>query len=423
MPENKTNETVNEVTNENIDKDSKFLSDIIEVAKAEREANPDTDMEKIAAEVQIDPNAELEAKRVTVPTGADENAIDLIAKEVEEMPSVDIDIFDAADPEKVDAAVENLTASNAKENFNLSDEETMVFMDIIHNFNTPGYKVYGNLPDSVKLIVDTLMKQNGIAIKHREEVARTILKEMMNDAGVEQAFVDFEKSLNEALNVPSIVDMYTEHTRETMEVRIPEMIEKIKDIAPEKAEKLQQIRDQFTKAYTYSETYKIYEANSAVRKAVRRYENEYKKSLYRLNYINQDSTFKFNDAMEMPIALKKVLIVDPFLPAIEETPIRARLQEMKINEVDIKKFCILIALTCANDSKELLNAAYAYYLIRNIITLKHTQEAKTDFAVELINNICDVIAFIRDKEAYLHATNLDQSKPAKKLHSGRSTKK
>jgi len=246
---------------------------------------------------------------------------------------------------------------------------------------------------------------------------------MISDAGVEQAFVDFEKSLNEALNMPSIVDMYTEHTRETMEVRIPEMIEKIKDIAPEKAETLQAVKDQFTKAYTLSETYKIYEANNQVRKAVRRYENEYKKSLYRLNYINQDSTFKFNDAMEMPVALTKVLITDPSLPAIEETALRTRLREMKINDVDIKKFCILIALTCASDSKELLNAAYTYYLIRNIITLKHTQEAKTDFAVELINNICDVIAFIRDKEAYLHATNLDKSEPAKKLHGNRPTKK
>lgn len=423
MPENKNNEVIHETTNATLDESIEILSDIIEVAKAEREANPDADMEKIAAEVQVNPDAGLESRRVTVPTGADENAINLIAKEVEEMPSVDIDIFDAADPNKVDEAIENLTTENAKENFNLSDEETMVFMDIIHNFNKPGYRVYNNLPDSVKLIVDTLMKQNGIAIKHREEVARTILKEMISDAGVEQAFVDFEKSLNEALNMPSIVDMYTEHTRETMEVRIPEMIEKIKDIAPEKAERLQEIKDQFTKAYTFSEAYKLYEASNHVRKAVRRYDNDFKRSLSMLNYANQDSTFKFNDAMEMPVALKKVLITDPFLPAIEETPLRNRLREMKITEVDVKKFCILVALTCSRDSKELLNAAYTYYLIRNIITLKHTQEAKTDFAVELINNICDVIAFIRDKEAYLHATNLDKSEPAKKLHSNRPTKK
>ena len=420
MPENKNIGVIGD----GADISEKILSDIIEVAQAERESNPDADMEKIAAEVEVDPNAELEARRVTVPTGADENAIDIIAKEVEDMPSVNIDIFDAADPEKVDAAIEDLTTSNAKENFNLSDEETMVFMEIIHNFNKPGYKIYDNLPESVKVIVNTLMKQNGIAIRHREEVARTILKEMISDAGVEQAFVDFEKSLNEALNVPSIVDMYTEHTRETMEVRIPEMIEKIKDIAPEKAEKLQAIKDQFTKAYNFSEAYKLYEANSQIRKAVRRYDNDFKRSLHKLNYANQDSTFKFNDAMEMPVALTKVLITDPFLPAIEgENPLRARLREMKITDVDIKKFCILIASTCSSDSKELLNAAYTYYLIRNIITLKHTQEAKTDFAVELINNICDVIAFIRDKEAYLHATNLDKSEPAKKLHGNRPTRK
>lgn len=398
-----------------------FLSDVVELAKKEREENASVDMERIADEVQVNPDAELESSTVITDIG-DESVIDLIAKDVEEYTPLDIDILDVND-ETVEKAVEELTVSNAKENFNLSDEEAIAFLNIVRNINEPGVKVYPMLPDSVKEVVNSLMAQNGIAIQHREKITRHILKEMMNDAGVEQAFVDFEKSLNEALNMPSIVDMYSEHTKETMDVRIPEMIEKIKDIAPEKAEKLQAIRNEFKKAYTFEEAVNFYERSSYIRKAVRRYDFEFMRSLRNLNFRNQKSTFMFNDATEMPSALTSVLIINPLSNVTENDTLKKRLIDMKITDIDIKKFCVLIAKTCeGKDSTNVMDAAYMYYLLRNIITLKLTHEAKTDFAVELINNICDVITFIRNKEADLNATNLDKPKSAKKLRNGKSAK-
>ena len=48
--------------------------------------------------------------------------------------------------------------------------------------------------------------------------------------------------------------------------------------------------------------------------------------------------------------------------------------------------------------------------MKNIIVLKHSNEAKTEFAAELISNICDTITFIRDKEAEFNAANMDKSK-------------
>jgi hypothetical protein len=64
-----------------------------------------------------------------------------------------------------------------------------------------------------------------------------------------------------------------------------------------------------------------------------------------------------------------------------------------------------------------------YYLVRNIIALKHTKEAKTDFAVELINNICDTIVFIRDKEDEFNASNMHKSKSSKKLRADKRDSK
>lgn len=66
------------------------------------------------------------------------------------------------------------------------------------------------------------------------------------------------------------------------------------------------------------------------------------------------------------------------------------------------------------DPCDVIDAAYMYYMMRNIIILRHTQETKTAFAVELINNICDLITFIRDKESDFNESNLDKSKRIKK---------
>ena len=56
------------------------------------------------------------------------------------------------------------------------------------------------------------------------------------------------------------------------------------------------------------------------------------------------------------------------------------------------------------DPGNILDAAYMYYALKNITMLNLTNETKTDFAAELINNICDIIEFIREKEAEFNAS-------------------
>ena len=58
------------------------------------------------------------------------------------------------------------------------------------------------------------------------------------------------------------------------------------------------------------------------------------------------------------------------------------------------------------------DAAYMYYSLKNITMLNLTNETKTAFASELINNICDVIQYIRDKEAEFNAST-DRNKAVK----------
>lgn len=405
---------------------------IEEIAVTASEVEGANTMLDLKDEVKVDEEAALE----TAPV---EDEIDVIAKQVE---NYEMDLFDTMDPEKYEEAKQEKLVNSIKASMKanekgdeISDEEAYEFIRLATSYkNDPSLDVYSALPKKFRDTIDKLMLEAGIGVSNRNAVARMILGEFMNTAEVNAVFVDFEKALNEALNMPSIVDLYTEHTRDTMEKNIPEMIEKIKDEHPEKAEMLAQVKDEFTKAYTLERLKFIYSfENNHVFKAVRRNETEYKRSLDSFNRINVDSKFKMYDVRDLPVVLEKVLIADPaeqinyyIGTGVEVPELVQRLVDMKITKTDIEKFSILLTHSAFGmDGNNVIHAAYMYYLTKNIIMLKHTQEAKTSFAAELINNICDIIALIRDKEAVFYAQNphLVKSKSAKKSRSARGGKK
>ena len=403
------------------------LDSIVDVASAQDNGK----MHELKEIVQVDENAELEA--VSVETDIETDEIEMISRQIDN--DLNIDLFDAADPEKVNEANREKMALSAKDSMDLSDDEAYEFIKIIDEFRkNPNAKVYHSLPEKIQTMINKLMLEAHIPVHNREDVTRAIIMEFMNNAEVEAAFVDFEKALNEALHIPSIVDMYNEHTRDIMENNIPKMIEAIKDEEPEKAEMLARVKDAYTRSYTFESVIEGYNNKSSIRKAVRRVDLEFKRSLEAFNRKNSKTRFKMHDIFELPKVLDKILHIDPneeygfyVLNPIEEIPdIVKRLVELKITTVDIQKFCIVITNSCENlDANDIIDAAYMYYLTKNIIMLKHTQEAKTSFAVELINNICDVIALIRNKEAEFYAENphLVKSKSSKKSNSTRSSKK
>lgn len=375
----------------------KDINDITEAAKEVNENTPNN-MNSIKESTEIDENAELEIGLVET----DENGNILPTSATE---------------------VDNSDVSNSiKESFDLTDDEAFQVLNVIENMDKPNYNVFDNLPQKIKDVVLGILKDNDIPMSKKNMVATAIMNEFLKEADLDGAFVDFQKSLDEALRIPSIVDMYSEHTRDVMEKNIPEMIEKIKDEEPEKAKMLGLVKDAFTKSYTFSFAINSYESNRAVRKAIRRSETEFKKCMDDFNFINNKSNFKMSDITQIPNILYNILCQEPKLLANsykadkEEVPENIqRILDMKVTESDIQKFVILITKSCMNmDPKSVIDAAYMYYMMKNIIMLKHTKEAKTDFAAELISNICDVIAFIRNKEDEFNAASVDKPKSSKK---------
>lgn len=353
-------------------------------------------MEAIKQEVQIDPDAELIAEHVEIDNST--NTVQSIMKG-------DYKVVDGEGKSDADIIEER-----AKSEFDMSDEETLKLLDLVQKFSKDEkYPVYAEMPEPMKNMVRQIAMANQMPASQYNVIARTLLSQFMQDLNMDDLMKDFQKSLDEALNIPSIVDLYSDHTRDVMDKIIPEAIVSIREESPEKADMLEKIREAFHKGYDFSFAKEMYENNSRLRKSIRR--NECSRAINEFNLRSDRNQFKMPDAMDLPAVLAQILIDEPIMVVDmhkknnEEPPaMYEKLYNAKYTFDDIIKFCILVLKSTENmDPRDIIDSAYCYYMLKNIIVLKHTQEAKTEFSVELINNICDTIAFIRDKEAEFDA--------------------
>ena len=393
---------------------------IVEAAAEVRETSEASDMEKIKEAIEVDPDATLEqAEKIS-----DGDPADLAAATVDRMPSADVSLFDIEGDEIIEPEVsaevpKDSIAAMAKDTYDLTDDEVINMLDIISNMKKdPKYPVYKNMPEKLKAVIREIAAKNAIPANQFNALARMVMLEFVSDSEIQNVFIDLEKSLNEALKLPSVMDLYTEHTRTVMEENIPKMVEEIKDTDPDKAALLLKVKDEFTKSYTYTFAKDEYMNNSRLRKAVRKHDKNLKRALDEFNFRNEKSNFKMNDVRELPEVLAHILgaetvsIYNSYKADEIEPPAHVhKAYDLRADYDDINKFCILICKSCENlNPKDIADAAYMYYMMKNIIVLKHSNEAKTEFAAELISNICDTITFIRDKEAEFNAANMDKSK-------------
>ena len=324
---------------------------------------------------------------------------DLLAGSGYELPETSADIFEVAEGITLkDEDVEARIRENASV-FDLTDEEMIVFLAVVAKYRKKEItNVYSELPDKVRKMIANLAAEEGISFTEYNKIARLFLDEFISGAELDEAFVDFERSLDEALKMPTIADMYSEHTKMVMDEKIPDIVEKVKDEDPERAELLEEIRNRFYYAYSLEGLKTHFEETARTRKLMRRDYKDPIRFCDEFNLKNDRSKFKMPDCRSISPALARVFLQ-------EEHDEDSRIYKMNINDVDISKFIILFCRSCMNmDPSNILDAAYMYYALKNITMLNLTNETKTDFAVELINNICDIIEFIREKEAEFDAS-------------------
>ena len=296
--------------------------------------------------------------------------------------------------------VEEITDTNIDNINNLNsmydNEDFIKIFDVVKHLDDPNYKVYKNLPACFQDTVRNIATEQNISIEHWEDVAREFASKFKDYANADDEFDKLQKELSEALKVPSVMDIYNEHTEEVMNKNIPELVEKLKDSDPDKADQLAKVKEMYTKAFDFSIAREKYDNNSRIRKAVRRYNNDFNSKIdyYNSRVIHTD--FKMHNAMDAYNALVSAL---------------ANHTNHNYTEVDVKKFMIyILASTEDLDFTNIADESYAYYLIKNIAMLKYLGEGLTDFSSQLISNICDNIEYITNKEDESNASLQNKSK-------------
>ena len=373
-----------------------------------------------AKDTETNENAELEAEQVTISNDSD--ASDIMIKTVDTMPAKEgVSLFDLDGDDIIEYAknadyditqVDEKTKDMLSKELDLSDDDVFRLVETLSRMKSEkGFNVYAALPEKIRAMVRAMASNMGLSPKEYNNISKAVMNELVADANIDSAFVDLENALNEALNIPSIIDLYSDHMKTVMEVNLPQMIENIKDEEPEKAELLTMVSEAFKKGYTFETAKDMYDNTTSLRKAIRRSDKMLKRCLNEFNFKNEKSNFKFNDATEIPGVLHHILIEEPMALLEEHKDDKDNLPEhvkkildMQITSLDIDKFAILVTKSCEDlNPRDIVDASYMYYLVKNIVVLKHTQEAKTEFAVELISNICDTIAYLRNKEAEFYA--------------------
>jgi len=301
-----------------------------------------------------------------------------------------IDQIDKLEEKNNQNAIESVKGSAA--GFDLTDDEAENIAKLIILYkNNKRMNVYAEMIPSMKARINKLCFESSIPITEANNVARYMMDQFLSTASEDEEFVDIEKSLEEAMKIPSLIDIYTEHVNENMNIRLPAMAEEIRKTDPEKADLLLKVCDQYNNAFLFSKLRDMYDEKSGLRKSVRKKYQPSDIDTYcrRVNYYNDKTKFKMPDAT-------------PILGIVSNLFER----DKNIYPSDVAKFTTLLleAISYLN-LDDLLDAAFAYYLLKNVSMLSYVGDKLSDFSAELISNIKITIYYIRIREDEFNERN------------------
>lgn len=196
----------------------------------------------------------------------------IIIGDGDESSDVDFSHFD-----NIDSNIDDLIESNLKETlgdkFNMSETDVLKFNNIISRVRkNEKFNIFGELPNSLKEYINSLLNEQGIAFKDRlsyaNSMAKMFIDELISDVEFDSVSIDLEKAINELLPTP--VEMYSETNKDYIENEFLKTVDKIKEelkteTDPEKIEKLTNIsnnllgmRQGYIDAYTYEPMYNLF---------------------------------------------------------------------------------------------------------------------------------------------------------------------
>lgn len=190
----------------------------------------------------------------------------------------------------IDDLVEENLKSTLGDKFKMTDEDVLVFNTIITKVrNNEKFNIYKELPESLKEYINSLLDEQGIAVKDRylyaNGMAKMFVDELISDAEFDSVSIDLEKAMNELVPTPN--EMYSETNRDYIENEFLKTVDKIneelKDETDEEkitkltnvANNLLGMRKGYIDAYKYEPMYEMFKDFKILNK-VRKSEKQWK---------------------------------------------------------------------------------------------------------------------------------------------------
>lgn len=295
----------------------------------------------------------------------------------EEITEQDIDIGDLTG---IDTTVYE-TESDYNEVFkeyNLTNDDIIILSELIQKYkNNIDMNYYEAIPKSIKKLADGIriasISQGMKCTKN--DSAKFIIKEMIHDAKMANAFNTFTNDLSQS--VVEMNEKYNQYLTEAFDEAFKN-IDKIEIENPEQAEKIKKVKAAFDNAITFDKQLEYIE-KTTVNKL-----NKYSKRYY-------NEVAYFNNLVN---------VTDVKIPNIGEllTIIQNMLPEYDIE--DIKKFIVVICKSSYDiDMNDVIQLAYIYKMINSIYEAKFiAQKQMPEVTQKVFGNISKVITAIINKK-------------------------
>lgn len=400
IPYNVVNHDIPDSNNEMSDEERKFTEELNEKYKDE----PIPEFGSEEADVIVDENG----KRRVVEAGTAVTDVNIDPDGANTMELL-------MHPEQRDHLINDKTISEdkisneLKNTYDLSDEEIMSMISILNKMqNGKNFSVYNEMPEKMQNLVKAAMLSNNIPAtpENRNMISKSLIEDILADIKNDDSFIEFNEALKEIANIPSLMDFHAENCVETMEKKLPETAEKIKDTNPEKAAALLKIKDSWVETYNFTLQHRLLDTSERVRNRITTDVANYKDFIRKFTDHYESSKFVINDVNQVTKVLFNL---------------------MPERDIDhLKAFTILLIKACDTyhpDKNKPEDISFVYNSIKNIIALDFIE---VDHALEFNKLLIANINTLLDKIAEIDAANKERmandpiaqkkAKRAKKKH-------
>jgi len=305
--------------------------------------------------------------------------IDDFDLEIRENEMSDTALKELVDKEKDEQPNNTYTpVFNSKQLDSLDDSELLVLFDIMNKYNNDNsFDVYGALPEGLKNIIKIQLASMGVTGKKNIKYFTVMLiEQMVADIKMDKEFKLFQDELEAALKIPDLIDMYAEHTRDLMEVKLIEKAESIKEVNEEKHKELINISKAYTDSYTFVRQKEFIENNKQ-----KVFAHMAKNTNKKFNRFCEDFDFKMS---KTSFKTHKVEEIVPVLKSL-----------FNIDDQLARGYVVVLCQLCENyDRTKMEDVWFMYSSVRNIVSLKFSGDNKTEFSKLIINNVKDFLKML-----------------------------